>query len=334
MGKSVSTTEFNEMLKTLAGEYRIFAPKRFVHHGKCTGTDLIRYGEVHSLDEIEYKAKSNFSLKEILHPINQTIFYFTETEFSEPATENKGIVIFARPCDINGVFRLDNIFLHNGDEEDYYYKKPRDKVRFVMMECTVGFENCFCVSMDTNKSDDYHMAVRFGGEEYLLDIRDQFFIDVLEGVGEDIEFTPDFIKRNRVEVRLPEIDRMPPAMYDHEMWDEYSTRCIACGRCTTTCITCSCFTTTDIANEDNPKQGERRRTWASCHIEGFTDMAGGHGFRKKNGEKMRFKTLHKIYDYNRRFGKGPMCVGCGRCDDACPVYISFSNCINKVTSYV
>ena len=24
-----------------------------------------------------------------------------------------------------------------------------------------------------------------------------------------------------------------------------------------------------------------------------------------------------------------MCVGCGRCDDVCPEYISFSNCINK-----
>ena len=25
-----------------------------------------------------------------------------------------------------------------------------------------------------------------------------------------------------------------------------------------------------------------------------------------------------------------MCTGCGRCDDACPEYISFSNCINKL----
>lgn len=25
-----------------------------------------------------------------------------------------------------------------------------------------------------------------------------------------------------------------------------------------------------------------------------------------------------------------MCVGCGRCDDACPEYISFSNCVNKL----
>jgi anaerobic sulfite reductase subunit A len=29
-----------------------------------------------------------------------------------------------------------------------------------------------------------------------------------------------------------------------------------------------------------------------------------------------------------------MCVGCGRCDDICPEYISFSHCINKLESVV
>lgn len=29
-----------------------------------------------------------------------------------------------------------------------------------------------------------------------------------------------------------------------------------------------------------------------------------------------------------------MCVGCGRCDDACPQYISLSECIEKVADVV
>ena len=48
---------------------------------------------------------------------------------------------------------------------------------------------------------------------------------------------------------------------------------------------------------------------------------------------MRFKTMHKIYDFRKRFGYN-MCVGCGRCDTVCPEYISFSNIINKVTAKV
>ena len=88
----------------------------------------------------------------------------------------------------------------------------------------------------------------------------------------------------------------------------------------------------DVFYKDNEENGERRRVWASCQVDGYTDMAGGHLFRKKNGEKMRFKVMHKVNDFNRRFGYH-MCVGCGRCDDACPQYISFSHAVNKLSTH-
>ena len=37
--------------------------------------------------------------------------------------------------------------------------------------------------------------------------------------------------------------------------------------------------------KDNRKVGERRRVWASCQVDGYTDMAGGHSFRKDKGAK-------------------------------------------------
>ena len=42
---------------------------------------------------------------------------------------------------------------------------------------------------------------------------------------------------------------------------------------------------------------------------------------------------NEIHDFNKRFGY-QMCVGCGRCDDACPQYISLSECIEKVADVV
>ena len=89
------------------------------------------------------------------------------------------------------------------------------------------------------------------------------------------------------------------------------------------------LTMQDIFYRDNEKAGERRRVWASCQVDGYTDMAGGISFRKTQGDRFRFKVMHKIYDYEKRFGY-PMCVGCGRCDDVCPEYISYSNCINRL----
>lgn len=63
-------------------------------------------------------------------------------------------------------------------------------------------------------------------------------------------------------------------------------------------------------------------------------MAGGHAVRKTPGERMRFKTLHKVYDYKARFGEEHMCVGCGRCDSRCPEKISFADTINRLSSAV
>jgi anaerobic sulfite reductase subunit A len=113
------------------------------------------------------------------------------------------------------------------------------------------------------------------------------------------------------------------------MGEEYDGRCIDCGRCNFVCPTGTCNSMQDIYYRENGKAGERRRVWASCMVDGFTDVAGGGSYRRKNGERMRFKTLHKVLDYRQRFGEN-MCVGCGRCDDACPEYISFSHIINRL----
>ena len=64
-------------------------------------------------------------------------------------------------------------------------------------------------------------------------------------------------------------------------------------------------------------------------VDGYSDVAGGGSCRKNNGERIRFKVLHKISDFKKKFGY-QMCVGCGRCDDICPEYISFSACVNKL----
>ncbi len=113
------------------------------------------------------------------------------------------------------------------------------------------------------------------------------------------------------------------------MWQEYGSRCIGCGRCNFVCPTCTCFTMQDIFYKDNPKAGEWRRVWASCQVDGYSDIAGGHSFRQSQGERMRFKVLHKVADYKKRFGYH-MCVGCGRCENVCPEYISYVACLQKL----
>ncbi len=333
MNKKMTSTEFAQVLKSLSLDYRLFGPKLYPGQGAFSDTDVAGYGEITSSDQLYLDGKTYFSPKECIFPIRETLFYFRESEPEPPAVDSRPMIIFLRPCDINGIKRLDTIFLKNGDEQDYYYARRCNAVKFFLLECREGFDSCFCVSMKANKTEGYACALRFEPDCVSINIKDPEF-NAAFAEGKDIPPFLEFVKENRTKVTVPDLAATATEeVFQHELWQEYTSRCIACGRCNTSCITCSCFTMQDVKYDRNGELSERRRVWAGCHVDGFTDMAGGHSFRKKNGDRMRFKTMHKINDFYRRFGMH-MCVGCGRCDDVCPEYISFSACINKLERIV
>ncbi|MCR1949998.1 MULTISPECIES: anaerobic sulfite reductase subunit AsrA [Clostridium] len=336
MGYNLSLQEVNALFEELKKEYKIYAPKRFEKQGRYSDTDIIKYSEVSNVEEIEFIEKSDYPVKEVITPITQTLYYFTENEFRESSVgHNKKILIFARPCDINAQRRQDMIYLHNGNFEDTFYKRIRDRVKFVCIECVEGFDTCFCVSMNSNKTDDYSLAVRFNGSSLLFNVKDTEFTKYFEGKTEE-KFELKFIEENEAKVTIPEINDKETLikLKNHPMWEEYNKRCIGCGSCTLACSTCSCYTTRDIVYDPAGKIGERKRVQASCHVDGFDEMAGGHKFRTTKADKMRYKVLHKIHDYKAQFGDEHMCVGCGRCTDRCPEHISITATINKVNNAV
>lgn len=325
-----AVNDFSGIFQKLGEKYQIVGPKRFVGQGRFSDTDLIKYAPLASLDELELAEKSSLSPKSLVLPPDETLFYFNEDEFSEAKLKNESeIIVLLRPCDINGIKRLDKMFLENGNQVDPYYERRRRKLHFFMIECRESFENCFCVAMQGNITDNYAVALRFGKESIAVQVKDERFAGLFAQPDREAPFSPEFVRENFKKVNLPEVAEMPQEMYKHKLWEEYDSRCIACGRCNTSCVTCSCFSSVDLYYADSRQCGERRRVWDGCHLDGFSDMAGGHSFRKNKGERMRFKTFHKIYDFKKRFGFN-MCVGCGRCDDVCPEYISFSSCINKL----
>ena len=327
MGYKILTENANEILKKLSQDYLIYAPKVFEGDGRFSDTNTIRYGEIETLEEIVFDKKADYSFKEILLPISETLFYFNDDKLTVPDARKKGAVVFLRSCDLHGLKRMDQIYLNNGPE-DFYYKRLRENTKFILMGCTNTFDNCFCVDMGSNKTNEYDAYIKHEGDFTYLDCKWDTLQEMIEQVGNvKEEVVPDFVDENKVKVNIPE--GLSQKVFDAKIWDEYTERCIGCGRCNFVCPTCTCFTMQDIAYKENKNAGERRRVWASCQVGGYTDMAGGIAFRKANGEKMRFKVMHKIYDYKKRFGYN-MCVGCGRCDDICPEYISFSNCINKL----
>ena len=303
MGYVLTKEGFDKALKMLAKERLIYAPVLKVGEGRFTDTDVVRYDYVTELSQIELSVKSDYAFKEILTPLSETLFFFTENEVKTADRDNREVIVFLKSCDMHAVRRLDQIYLNNGISEDSFYKEIRDRVKFVLIGCQKSGADCFCVDMGTNKTTDGYL--------FSVDvIGDEIFCDVMTIPAE-----------------------IPNSIYKNPVWDEYSTRCIGCGRCNFVCPTCTCYTMQDVYYTENGKVGERRRVGASCMVDGYTNVAGGGQYRRTKGERMRFKVLHKIFDFRKRFGYD-MCVGCGRCDMVCPEYISFSACINKVNKAV
>lgn len=325
---------FNSVIEELSKKYLIYAPVLKVGEGRFTDTDVVRYDFVNEVADIELEKKSDYSFKEILTPLSQTLFFFTENDVKEANIDERETLVFLRSCDLNALKRLDQIYLKNGGEEDYFYARIRDKVKFVLMGCEHSYEDCFCVDMGTNRADDldFSFSVDYIDNKFKCQLKDENLSLVFANNAlKEEEVIPGFVTENDTKVKLPK--DVPLSIFTSDMWDEYTERCIGCGRCNYVCPTCTCYTMQDVYYTDNGKVGERRRVNASCMVDGYTNVAGGGEYRKKHGDRMRFKTMHKIYDFRKRFGYN-MCVGCGRCDTVCPEYISFSNIINKVTAEI
>ncbi|AFJ45879.1 anaerobic sulfite reductase subunit AsrA [Shimwellia blattae] len=339
MAIKITPEEFNVLIRRLSKNQRVFAPSAEFRGGRFSDTDNVIYHEISDWGELVWKEKSHMSPNTILAPITETLFYFNKDTIQIADVDTTPVVIFARACDINALSRLDYMYLTNGNNSDYSYQRIREHIHIILMECEASFENCFCVSMGTNKTDNYSAAMRFSDAGASVSLNDTFLEEALAGLGEPVDYTPGFVSENPVKVATPDSQCDDPQkireiLINHPLWEEYHKRCISCGRCTVSCPTCTCYSVFDVAYEENPQRGERRRQWASCVVPGFSDMAGGHGFREKAGERLRYRALHKVNDYKSRNGIEHMCVGCGRCDDRCPQYIKFSLIINKMTDAV
>lgn len=112
--------------------------------------------------------------------------------------------------------------------------------------------------------------------------------------------------------RLLHEERVPD-----RFWEEIAGYCILCCGCNYACPTCSCF----CVQDRQPMQGtERSRVWDSCQLDAFMREASGHNPLGTEALRTRRRIHHKLVADVKRWGESG-CVGCGRCDRACPTGI-------------
>lgn len=119
-------------------------------------------------------------------------------------------------------------------------------------------------------------------------------------------------------------------LFEADFWDEVAAGCLNCGICTFLCPTCWCF---DIQDEVHKRQGDRIRNWDSCMFPLYTLHASGHNPRGLKTQRVRNRFMHKLKYYVDKYNMGVMCVGCGRCVEACPVNIDIREVAERMNSF-
>ncbi len=321
---NLSAEQSTQVFNNLSEAFHLWAPVIKRKGSRFSEQDITTYGEPASFDEIFLSQQTFFSPKEALFPVRETMFKVDGNGLTESPYAGKPWLLFLRACDVHALEVMDAHYL-SGTQPDIYYQRRRSKMKIVLLECPQPFEHCYCLSMGTAQTDHYAAFIRPKGHTHEWLVRDSQMLSAFPFEQVPVE-NPKPVPFNHRQVTVPE--KINNTIFNHDMWKEYSRRCIACGRCNTSCPTCTCFSIWDVKTKAGD---ERQRIWSACHVKKFSVLAGNHDFRTKNGERMRYKVLHKINDFKKRTGK-QMCIGCGRCDLVCPEYISMFRSIDKMNA--
>ena len=249
--------------------------------------------------------------------------------FKIPDLETQAIAFFGvRACDVAALKIHDQHFLQQ-EFVDPYYKKRRDKLLIIAVNCSHPADTCFCHSTGDGPFVDE------GADIVLTELQHGFLIDAQSDQGEKIlenlslqdctneqHEESESIKANasKQHRQLPNFDIKSRLFNElnNDAWHTIATKCLSCGNCTSVCPTCFCHTENDMAELDG-KSSSHYREWDSCFGQGHSYI---HGItiRSETSQRYRQWLTHKFASWHEQYGRSG-CVGCGRCITWCPVGI-------------
>ncbi|WP_254052639.1 hypothetical protein [Aliivibrio sp. EL58] len=231
MSKYVTNEELDRVISSLKKTHRIMSPVYERMGGRFAHDDNLIYDELDTFSELVWKDKSHFSPKEVVFPITETLFWLDGNELRESKVDPRPVILFLRTCDINALKSLDHMFLKNGGNEDFYYKRLRAKLKLVLIECETSFENCFCVSMNTNTTQNFSASFKFSDNGADVVFQDEDLTDYFTHLGIDSYRKTSFVSENNIKLKTPDQVCSDPIkvrqiLTENPMWDEYDSRCI------------------------------------------------------------------------------------------------------------
>ncbi|MFH0836027.1 MAG: 4Fe-4S dicluster domain-containing protein [Candidatus Micrarchaeota archaeon] len=320
-------TEAEAFFAVLSQEMPVFAPTRLQEGFLETGFKRIRSFKEVSVPDL---GPSTFSPKHLFFPSEETLFSY---DGKGGVVDGKGeatpfLVLGLKPCDLAALQVTDKQFACGGYADEYYFSRRRAGLLFVFA-CYASNKHCFCESMGTGQAKDGYDAlflrhsrgfvIKPGSKEGLALLKKAKLKKIKALPKNPVPSCTKTLDHEKAEEL--------PKHFDSKKWIKLAEKCLDCGACTSVCPTCTCF---DCFDENDFKGGgSRKRCWASCMFPSFTRMAGGHCIRQSRESRLKQFAYHKLNYFKDAHGV-QMCIGCGRCVDACLRDIDVFDLTNKL----
>ncbi len=317
----INKLSFNDFLADIMRYNELVAPIK---------TDESRFDTITDISKINLELHSYFPAKKFFFKKQQTLYKAENGKFTVPeisAEKKQRVMIGLKRCDLNSIKRQDIMFTK--DTKDPYYIEERERTILIGYHCRQqADEYCFCSSMDLG--DYYDLMFYEKDDAYLVEIgseKGRNFVDRYRKYFWDTEI---FLRPEdrRIETTLQLTKKNIAPYHDHPAWKKGVDLCFSCAACVTLCPSCYCF---DLYDESDAKLQchEKKRTWASCQLQCFTKVAGGHVFRQTKEDRFKHRIYHQLQYFKEKHGMN-LCTGCGRCIRGCPTRINFVKILNEM----
>jgi sulfhydrogenase subunit beta (sulfur reductase) len=333
----LSKGDFELFVKGLMQGYDLYAPVRLAE-----GVSVLK--KVEPSDAIDLSSNPQKGLKEAFFPQSEVMFQYEKMEnrhhvTSEGPIKKERIVLGTRPCDVQTLSILDDVFLGK-EYTDVYFQQKREKTIIIALACHQPCTTCFCSSLGGgpfNRNGSDLLLVDLGGS-YLVEFltekakafrKNEFLKEATSG---EIRLAKEVEERasKKVDASVPVngVDKKLDGMMENPFWNRIHEKCIGCGACTFLCPTCHCF---DITDEAQDKKGRRVRNWDTCLFTLYSLETSGHNPRPGGRERTRQRLMHKFNYFPKNFNK-IACVGCGRCIVYCPVNFDIRQALKEINA--